>query len=498
MKTHLVFGLLTVLLLALMISHDRRKTFSFDVVIAQAEERAAERYRPTPEVDESLRALNYDQYRDIRWNDDHTLWRNQGLPFQTKFFATAHIHSRPVNINQVNPDGAGPVRFRAEAFDLSQAVVTPEQLGRGGFAGFRVHYPLNRPDYLDEVFVFLGASYFRAVAKELVWGLSARGLAIGTGKNEEFPAFTDFWLVEPATGATDFLFYALLDGPSITGAYEFRVFPGVETRMEIRAVLFPRRDIEEAGIAPLTSMYWFGENTSNTFGNFRPEVHDSDGLLFERSNGEWVWRPLAWSQQLQVAVFEDENPRGLGLLQRDRDFSHYQDMEARYHERPSAWVQPHGDWGRGAIRLIQLPTNNEYMDNIVAFWAPEGGLKEGGRYAFSYSLTWFGENGGLPPLARCISTRVDAQDAPYYRMFVLEFAGGELSNLPAGAAVVADATVTHGAIQDVVVQRNDYGGSWRASFVASSDKPNRPVELRCTLRLDGRPLSETWTYTWKN
>ncbi|TSA35396.1 MAG: glucans biosynthesis protein [Verrucomicrobiaceae bacterium] len=499
MKTHLVFAVMAALLLAFVISQGKRKTLTFENVIEQAGELAKEDYIPAGEVSSQvLRGLNYDQYRDIRWRDEHTLWRRLGLPFQTKFFPAGHIHSKPVTIYQVNRDGAGPVRFDPAFFDFGKNNIPPSEAAKGGYAGFRVHYPINRADYLDEAFVFLGASYFRAVAKDQAYGISARGLAIGTLEKEEFPDFTTFWLVEPAQGATGMKIYALLEGKSITGAYEFQIFPGAETRMDVRAVLFPRRDIKSPGVAPLTSMFWFGENTNNTFGDFRPEVHDSDGLQIERGNGEWLWRPLSWAKQLQVSVFEDENPRGFGLLQRDRDFSHYQDMEARYHQRPCVWVRPRGAWGKGAIHLIQLPTNNEFMDNVVAYWLPEGGFQKGTRREFSYSLTWFGTSPAIPPLGRCEFTRVDFQDAPYYRMFVLDFSGAELSKLSWDAPVTADVSAGGGAIKDVVVQKNNYGDSWRVSFIASSDQPAKPTELRCTLRIDGRPITETWTTTWKN
>jgi glucans biosynthesis protein len=499
MKTHLVFAVMAALLLALVIAQSKRKTLTFDAVVAQAKGRAGEPYVPAKEVDSKLlRELNYDQYRDIRWRDENTLWRRLGLPFQAKLFFTGNLHSKPVTIYQVNRDGTGPVRFAPEFFDFEKHSIPAAEAAKAGYAGFRIHYPLNRSDYLDEAFVFLDASYFRAVAKDQGYGLSARGLAIGTLGKEEFPDFTTFWLVEPAPGATDMKIYALLEGKSITGAYEFQIFPGQETRMNIRAVLFPRRDIKDPGVAPLTSMFWFGENTSNTFGDFRPEVHDSDGLQIERGNGEWLWRPLSWSKQLQVAVFEEEHPRGFGLLQRDRDFEHYQDMEARYHQRPSVWVKPQGDWGKGAVHLVQLPAKGEYEDNVVAYWQPEGGFQKGRRYEFAYSLTWFGENPAIPPLGHCLFTRIDYQDTPYYRMFVLDFSGAELSKLPYDAKVVADTWIGGGAIKEVLVQKNNYGDSWRVSFIASSDQLSKPIELRCALRFEGRPLTETWTYTWKN
>ncbi|MCK9588827.1 MAG: glucan biosynthesis protein [Terrimicrobiaceae bacterium] len=500
MKTHIVFAVMAGLLLVLLISQTKKKCLTFENVIQQAEALAREPYAETPEVPSKLlKGLNYDQYRDIRWKEEYTLWRRLGLPFQAKFFLTGHIHPKPLTIFQVNRQAPGQLRFAPEFFDYGKNVVPPSEAAKGGYSGFRIHYPLNRPDYPDEFLVFPGASYFRAVAKDQAYGISARALTVGTLKKEEFPDFTTFWLVEPSAGATEMKIYALLEGKSVSGAYEFHIFPGTGTRMDIRAVLFLRRDIANPGLAPLTSMFWFGENTSNTFGDYRPEVHDSDGLQIERGNGEWVWRPLSWSKQLQVAVFADENPRGFGLVQRDRDFEHYQDMEARYHMRPSVWVRPAGSWGKGSIHLVQLPTGNEFMDNVVAYWEPEGGMKKGRRYEIQYSLDWFGETPAIPPLGRCLFTRIDFQDAPYYRMFVLDFGGGELSKLPADAKITAETWISSkSGIKDIQVQKNNYSDSWRVTFIASSDELTKPVELRCSLAIDGRPLTETWTYTWTN
>lgn len=498
MKTHLVFAIATILLLVVVIGQRRKTTFTFDFVVSQAERLSEQPYEPVPPVkSKALRELNYDQYRDIRWKDENTLWRDKALPFQAKFFFTGHIQSQPVNIFQINRDSAGPVLFSPDFFDYGKNAIAASDKAQGGYAGFRVHYPINKPDYLDEFLVFLGASYFRAVGRDQVWGLSARGIAVDTLKKEEFPSFVSFWLVEPAPGARELTIYALMDGPSITGAFEFVASPGPETSIRVRSVLFPRRDIDGIGLAPLTSMFWYGENTGTTFGDFRPEVHDSDGLLMELANGEWLWRPLSWAKQLQVSVLQDNNPRGFGLLQRDRVFEHYGDMEARYHLRPSAWVRPEGDWGKGAVELVQIPTNNEFMDNIVAYWRPDGGLKKGTRSQFSYTLSFFNENPALPPLGRCTTTWIDYRDAPYFRVIVLEFSGGGLDALTEDAPPQPDIWVgTPAKVSDIQVVRNTFNKTWRVQFTVSAGDRKKPIEMRCALQRDGKPLTETWTMTW--
>lgn len=502
MKTHLFFGLLTVMLLIIVIGTRRREAFGFDDVIDLAQGMAAEPSLSTvPALPKELKELNYDQHRDIRWKDEYTLWRREGLPFQVRFFHLGYIFDRPVDIfYEVANSSFERLRYSPVFFDFGRNVFRVRLPDTIGYAGFRVHYPINKPDVLDEIFVFLGASYFRAVAKDLVYGSSARALALNTAiskREEEFPMFTKFWLRRPERFGKRMSIYALLEGPSATGAYHFTIEPGVETQMHVKAVLFFRKKTEHAEYAPITSMYWFGENTSNTFGDFRPEVHDSDGLLMNRSNGEWVWHPLAWSKELQLNVFADDHPKGYGLLQRDRDFNHYQDLEALYHKRPSVWVQPLNGFDNGAVRLVQFPTKDEFHDNVVAFWTPAEPPPLFKPVELDYVLRWFGEAQDLPPMARCVLTRVDDQDKPYYRHFFVEFWGGPLAKLKPGEIPTAEVQSPTGAgIADVRVEWNDFNKTWRISFYASTPEDKKPNELSCRLLWNGEVMTETWTYTW--
>ncbi len=492
---------MTIVLLVFLISQTGSKTLVFDDVIEQARQLSKQDFERQKETaSELLKNADYAATRKIRMRDEAYVWREQGLPFQLGFFPTAGLHSRPVSIFSVSNDGARWLKPESSSFDYLDNVVPPEERHLVDYAGVRVMYPINERGRLDEVIALLGASYFRAVAKGQSWGISARGIALDPGGEdaEEFPDFTKFWFIEPTAASTDLRFYALLDGPSLTGAYEFRVYPGPETKVAVKAVLFARKDISILGIAAMTSMFWYGENTSNTFGNFRPEIHDSDGLQIKTAKGEWLWRPLAWSQQTQWNVFEaPETPSGFGLFQRDRDFEHYQDLETHYHQRPSLWIEPGGDWGPGRVKLLQLPTDNEYMDNVVAFWEPKETFEAGESLEFDYTLVWFGENAGLPPLGRNIATRIDYQNEKYYRNVVLDFGGGELSGLPADAPVKPIIWVSdNGAVKNPGVQKNSNDSTWRVNFVPTTDQSDLPIEMRCTLMLDGRPVSETWTYTW--
>jgi len=500
MKTHLVFALMTVALLALVISRTGHKTVSFEkTIVPLAGEMSAGKYEPQPAAADVFKKIGYDQDRDIRLKDEAALWRREGLPFQVRMYFTAGEYtSQPVTIYQVNRDGAGQVRFSPAKFTFGPLVkLDAAAQEKGGFSGFRIYYPINKPDHLDEFISFRGASYFRPLAKDQIYGLSARGLAINTLGDESFPTFTDFWLVEPSPNATEVTLYALLDSPDVTGAYEFRIAPGVETKVRVRARLFPRRNVRDAGLAPLTSMFWYGENTSNTFGNWRPEVHDSDGLQIARADGEWIWRPLAWARQRQVNTFADTNPKGFGLFQRDRDFTHYQDLEAKYHQRPSAWVQPEGDWGPGEIVLMQNPPTKEYQDNVVAYWRPKDGLRAGHPLDLAYTLVTFTQNDGLPPLGRCVSTRIDYQNEEYFRQIFLDFEDGELSSLPPETVIQPDIWVgKNGGVSDVHCTRIPKTNTWRVNFTVSTRQTNQPIEMTCRLKHDGKPLTETWNYTW--
>ncbi len=504
LKTHLVFGLITVLLLAVVIGSRRQEAFGYDNVVQMAEMMAREGYMTAvPVIPKELKALNYDQQRDIRWRDERTLWRREGLPFQVKFFHLGSLFERPVDVYEI--DGRQPperVRYVPEFFDFGKNVIDTSKLATLGYAGFRIHHPINKPDVLDEVLVFQGASYFRALPKDAKYGASARGLALDTindkKRKEEFPDFTKFWLKKPDRYAKQITIYALLESKTVTGAYQFDAEPGVETRIHVRATLFFRKKTDSvAGYAPLTSMYWFGENTSNTFGDFRPEVHDSDGLLMQRSNGEWVWHPLAWSQQMQVNVFKDDGTKGFGLMQRDRDFGHYQDLEALYNKRPSVWVQPIRGFEKGAVKLLQLPTDNEYKDNVVAMWSPTEPPKPLQPVQIEYLMRWGEEMADLPPVGRCVWTRVDYQPERYYREFFLDFVGGGLNDLKQGEMPVADiAPPDGGAITNAKVEWNDYNKSWRVSFTASRTEEKKPIELICRLKMGDNVLTETWSYTW--
>ena len=488
--------------------------FDFDTVTRIARERAEKPYQAASDtLPADLAKLDYDQVRDIRWRPDRALWRADKLPFEAMFFHLGLYQKEPVLINEVTPQGARHISYRRADFDYGKNQVRPDAWGDLGFAGFRLHNHLNTSAYKDELVVFQGASYFRALGKGQQYGLSARGLAIDTvgGSGEEFPRFTEFWLVRPDPLATQVTVYALLDSPRATGAYRFDIQPGTQTTTTVRSRIFVRpttgkgtdsaRPIATLGIAPLTSMFFFGENQPHK-GDFRPEVHDSDGLMVATGDGEWLWRPLQNPRHTLVTSFATHNPKGFGLMQRDRQWASYEDVEARYERRPSAWVRPLHDWGAGRVELVQLHTPDETHDNIVAYWVPAQMPPPGQPLEFAYELSWQGDEQQRPPSAWATQSRrgmgYSKQPAEALRQqvqYVVDFDGPALQALPADAPVKAVVTSdANGQVLENIVYRNPATGQWRMTVRIQRQQADRPIELRAFLQHDNHAVSETWTH----
>jgi periplasmic glucans biosynthesis protein len=474
---------------------DDGAAFSASSVRQLARELAQNAFKsPDSKLPDSLKDLDYDQYRAIRFAPERALWKDEHLTFKAQFFHRGFYYANRVDLFQVVQGRAIPIRYSPSLFDFGKVQPPPPDADLG-FAGFRLHAPINRPDYDDEVCVFLGASYFRAVAKGEIYGLSARGLAINTAdaQGEEFPFFKSFWIEKPAPNADSIVVHALLDSESLAGAYRFTIRPGEATIFDTEVALYPRRDVAHPGFAPLTSMFFFDFNDRLGVDDYRPAVHDSDGLAIRNGRGEELWRSLSNPRDLQISTFADTNPRGFGLLQRQRDFRTYQDLEANYEKRPSLWVEPIGDWGDGAVQLIEIPTKEEIHDNIVTFWRPKDALKQKGEYSFTYRLHWGRDRPGGPMLARVIKTRIGG--APDNgRLFVLDLAGGNLKGTKLESAR-ANVTADKGKIANVVIQPNPEIEGWRVSFRLTTEK-EPVVELRAQLMQGSEPLSEVWVYRW--
>lgn len=478
--------------------------FSFEQVVELARQRAAlaPAAAAAPALPPELASLNYDQYRDIRFKPERALWRKEDLPFELMHFHLGFFQTLPVRVHEVVQGQVRPLSFDPSQFDYGSNRLSPRRWGDIGLAGFRLHAHLNSPTYKDEVIVFLGASYFRAVGAGQLYGLSARGLAVDTvgGQAEEFPRFTTFWVERPTASATSVVVHALLESRRVTGAYRFEVRPGEDTVTEVQSRLFLRSraqpPIATLGIAPLTSMYMFGENQPHRT-DFRPEVHDSDGLMVHSGSGEWLWRPLINPLRPLTTSFAMPSLRGFGLMQRDRAFASYEDVEARYDRRPSAWVEPTHDWGAGRVELVQLPTPDETNDNVVAYWVPRSLPPPGQPLKLDYRIHWQGQRQQRPPGAWVVQTRVGrgfAELAPGEHQFIVDFTGPAIENLPASAPLRAQVSAgDNGHILEQALYRNEAARSWRLALRVRQSRSDQPVELRAFLQHQQDTVSETWS-----
>ncbi|MFT3990266.1 MAG: glucan biosynthesis protein G [Luteolibacter sp.] len=456
-----------------------------------------------------MKNLTYDQYRDIRFNTDQALWVSEKLPFRAMFFHPGYLFRDPVTLNEFTETHEQRVRLADAFFNYGPLVKNRGEFPPdGGFAGFRLHAPLNSADYYDELIVFQGASYWRALGKKQRYGISSRGIAVDTGVDgatEEFPMFREFWLRKPKADDKSARIYALLDGPSYTGAYSFTVAPGDDTVVSVKAVLFCRKSVKRLGIAPMSSMFWFGENSRHRFDDFRPEVHDSDGLAIRMGTGERLWRPLVNdSPNLEFSFFNMDQCSGFGLLQRDRKFNSYEDGEAAYDLRPSLWIEPTSDWGPGRVMLLEIPAKNELEDNSVALWEPARTPQAGERIEFSYKQHWTMEEDPSQAGGHVVATRTGYHDwLPNQRTIIVEFAGSELtqpSETPITANVQAiGAAASRVEIRDITIQSLPEGRIRAAFQIAPAGGVEKigdigPVELRCALKRGDNYLTETWAY----
>ena len=500
--------------LANVVALGKPQPFDYAWLKGLAREMAQSAYQPADtRLPEPLGNLDYTRHQSIRFRPENSLWADQASRFRVQFHHPGYLFKERIRVFELVAGQAQEMAYDPSMFDLSKAGVEASALPQNlGFAGFRIQHHL---DWAHDITSFLGASYFRAVGAERQYGLSARALAIdfGSSKGEEFPRFSSFWLERPATNADTLTVYALLDSPSITGAYRFDIHPGAALKMDVDCALYPRKPIDRLGIAPLTSMFFVGENDRRMGSDWRPEIHDSDGLSMLNGAGEWLWRPLSNPAGVRLYSYLDRKPQGFGLLQRDRNFDHYQDDGVFHERRPSAWVTPKPvrpeGWGPGSVQLLELPAPNETYDNIVAAWVPESSPKPGQELLYSYRLAWGSHVGAEPPMASVVATHtgiggVVSHPRTYFSWrFVIDFQGGVLPLVLARAR--ADRTVpieavvscSRGTIELVSARPLFEINGYRAMFdLRPTDALTEPIDLRLFLRLQGEALSETWIYQW--
>jgi periplasmic glucans biosynthesis protein len=493
--------------------HARAAVFGFDDVARQAQALAQQPYKAPTAPDARRAALDYDAVRRIQFRQPQALWRGTGSPFEMHFFPVAGEYVvRALRLHEVTDGNVRPLVLPASIFD-NDGVLPPEPVGAAALvAGWKLTYPLNDASKRDEVAAFLGSNYFRALGQGQRYGLSARAVGIDTvggAGGEEFPDFTAYWFETPKAGATEFVFHALLDGPRVAGAYRVVLRPQAgamnATTVDVRARLFLRANVATLGVAPLTSMFLHGENQAAAVADFRPEVHDSDGLQIETAEGEWLWRPLTNPAAPFVTSFALRSPRGFGLMQRDRAFGSYEDVEARYDLRPSAWIEPLSDWGAGRLELLQFRTPDETHDNVAAYWVPAATPQPGAPIDLAYRVHWQGSSQRLPPGAHVVQTRTGYgyskyPPPPQRHKFVIDFAASSygarvdaVNKLEVAVEAVASAS-TNARLVRVHAYPNPARGGWRATVEFDRLDPKQAVELRVFLRQGTNVLSETWSY----
>ncbi|MCF5722664.1 glucan biosynthesis protein G [Pseudomonas syringae] len=476
--------------------------FSLDDVSAKAKELAGQKYEaPRSNLPNEFREMKFADYQKIRFRSEKAEWADQDTPFKLSFYHQGMHFDTPVKINEITATSVNEIKYDPTRFDFGDVKFDPKATEQLGYAGFRVLYPINKADKQDEIMTMLGASYFRVVGKGQAYGLSARGMAIDTAlpSGEEFPRFTEFWIERPKPGEKQLVIFALLDSPRATGAYRLTLRPGTDTIVDVKSQMYLRDKVTKLGVAPLTSMYLFGANQPSKVLNYRRELHDSSGLSIHAGNGEWIWRPLNNPKHLSVSNFTVENPRGFGLLQRGRDFSHYEDLDDNYDKRPSAWIEPEGDWGKGTVNLVEIPTADETNDNIVAFWSPETLPEPGQPLDVAYRLHWTMDEKALHPadsawVKQTLRSTGDVKQSNLIRQpdgsvaYLVDFEGPSLKALPADASVRSEVSVGDNAeLVENSVRYNEHTKGWRLTLRMKIKDAGKPTEMRAALVQDVAP-----------
>ncbi len=475
--------------------------FSFVNVRKLAQELAARDFHPEQNGDlpEVLKKLTYDAYQSIRFRPDHNLWRNDHLRFQVQFFHRGYLYQDPVKIHVIDGGKVSELALDQAEFDYGTNRVPGNLPASLQFAGFRLLYPLHVPQKMDEVAEFLGASYYRALGVSQRYGTSLRGLAIDTAEptGEEFPHFVEFWLEKPPQLAGGMRVFALMNSPSVAGAYRFVIEPGAATVVQVEASLFFRKSPAKIGLAPLGSLFVMGQNRTRFLPDYRPQVHDADGLLIESDGGNWMWRPLVNpAKTFRISRFPASRLQGFGLMQRDREFRDYDDLQSRFELRPSCWIEPGAGWEQGAVELVEIPTSNDYNDNIVAYWTPRDKPAPGAELHLTYRISALLAGPDQVPMLRVRSTHLRPETGDTPPRFVIDFAGAPPHPVDLSSPGAAKIHASQGQVRNLVVQTNDAGGGWQVFFDLAGAGNNR-VELRLHLQAGDEPVSETWVYDYQ-
>lgn len=495
----------------LLILCNQAQGFSLQNVIDQAKELSEQAYvQPKSNLPDVFKKLSFADYQKIYFNHDKAYWNDDKLQFRLEFYHQGMYFNTPIKINEIVHNKVKEIAYSPDYFDTKAIDPDQSQETSLGFAGFKVQFPINDSKKRDdEVFSALGASYFRVIGKDQTYGLSARALAIDTGlmSGEEFPHFTEYWIEKPKPMEKRLVIYALLDSPSVTGAYKITLQPDVDMVVNVEGKVFFRKAVEKLGLAPLTSMYLFGKNQPSEIVNYRPELHDSNGLSILNEDNQWTWRPLNNPKKLSFSLFALNNPKGFGLIQRDRNFDNYQDLDDHYELRPSAWIEPENDWGKGHVELIEIPTADETNDNIVAFWVPEKQYQKGDELSFKYKMTYtLNEQDRYPNnVARVKDTIYSLGDERQVNLvrkldgslsYVIDFVGNNLTTLPKNSPIKPFISLSgNGELVSSRLIYNPIYKGWRVILNFKVKEADKPTELYVSLVTDdekNQQLTETW------
>ncbi len=499
-----ISGLFTGFFLALLIQTAHAETpakngneesdFSRNTVVELARQLADKPFKALPKAPDELVQLDYSTYRQINFQENAAIWGQTPTKFSVQLFAPGFLYKDLIDIDVVESGKAFPLELSETSFKVPNEAIGKKIVEVGKYAGLRLHYPLNKQDHQDEFIVFQGASYFRVVSKGQLYGISARGLVIDVAqpKGEEFPIFKRFWIEQPSSRQDTIVVHALLDSKSVAGAYRFGIYPGSPSKIDVYAILFPREDIKHVGLAPLTSMFMHGGMDRADQLDYRPAVHDSEGLQMQNGKGERLWRPLNNPQTLQISAFMDENPKGFGLIQRQREFDYYQDLEANYHRRPSAWVIPAGDWGKGQVELVEIPSASEENDNIVAYWKPAQGLKKGEPYEFSYKLTSPDDVPADKDRPRIVNSSSGLKLLDDNKEILIDYRNIDSKDIEQIDVV---ASINNGKILESRIQENPHINGARV-FITFDTEDADVAEFRVQLNKDDQYAAPTWLYRW--
>lgn len=448
---------------------------------------------PKAPLPDPFNSLTYDQYVAIRPKPGSAVWSGDNVGFAIEPLHRGFIFSTPMDIYIVEGGFARKLTYESSAFEFGKLVIPPN-LPDIGFSGFRVLRTVAGGSY--DVAIYQGASFFRAEARGQNFGVTARGLSIRTAdpQGEEFPIFRSVWIEKPTLTDNVLVIHALLDSPSLTGAYRFTLRPGEATIIDTEMTLNTRAAVDHFGLGAMSATYLFGPLDHKRPDDIRPMVHEVDGLQMLTGKSEWVWRPVSNRNTLQISAFTDSNPRGFGLLQRNRSFEAYQDDDAHWELRPSLWIEPIGDWADGEVRLVEIPSDSENNDNLIVYWRPRTSLAANSEIAYAYRQFWCWSPPAKPPLATVVESR-EGKFGAKLRRFLAEFTSEAFAKPERLAEIKPNIAAKPGRIVAVRTFPSKERMTFRVLFdlEPTSDGVS---EIRLVLEAEGKPASETWLYRW--